>query len=329
MNSCASYPCINGGTCVPIFQPNVSPPYACVCSIRFTGQRCEQELISINPCSSNPCRLGSTCMPNSQNTAFACLCQPNYTGVTCNIIVAAAATYPTTTTTAYPYFTLANGCFSSPCMNGGTCVSSQFGYLCNCSPGYMGLRCEQAKSIDLCSTNSCYNGGTCSTLSNNMRDQYTVMCYCPQGYTGSRCQTSVLNIPVCQCVNNGLCRYDGSCQCQPNYYGTRCEYYQLSQPATQQVPVFYTPPTTTTTHAQLSVCPTGLCLMGTCTQIPNGAGYYCICNAGWTGPRCTIRNYCQTYYSQCQNGAQCVNTQDGFGCVCNAGTTGQYCQTGM
>jgi Notch-like protein len=326
---------MNTGTCVPIYQSNVSPPYACVCPVTYTGQRCEQQLLNINPCSSNPCKLGSTCLPSPQNTAFTCLCVPNYTGVTCNIQVAAQVTIPppivtyttpstttptttTTTTTTSPYYTLANGCYSGPCMNSGTCVSSQFGYLCNCPPGYMGLRCEQRKSIDLCMVNSCYNGGTCTTLSNNLADQYTVICYCPPGYTGSRCQTPVASLPVCQCYNNGLCRYDGSCQCQSGYYGTRCESSYQGATAAQPAAVYTT---------ASSVCPAGLCLQGSCAQIPNGAGYYCICNWGWTGTRCTIRNYCQTYYSQCLNGAQCVNLQDGFTCVCNAGTTGQFCQT--
>ena len=319
-NACSAYPCSNGGTCVPIYQAHVNPPYACVCLLAYTGTRCEQPLAHLNPCTSNPCKLGSTCLPNTAYNTYSCLCQPGYTGSTCN-------TYFSATTAAPNYFTIANNCFSSPCINGGTCTSSQFGYLCSCPSGFMGLRCDQPKStVDLCPVNSCYNGGTCSTVSNYQADQYTVVCYCPVGYTGSRCQTLIRLIPTCQCVNSGLCRYDGSCQCQANYYGSRCEHYQFSN----QVTVAPPPPAAIiqSPSSVANLCPAGLCVQGRCAQIPQGAAYYCICDWGWSGPRCNIRNYCQTYYAQCQNGAQCVNTQSGFQCVCGAVTTGQFCETG-
>ena len=35
-----------------------------------------------------------------------------------------------------------NECSSNPCLNGGTCVDQVNGYVCNCQPGYNGVRCQ-------------------------------------------------------------------------------------------------------------------------------------------------------------------------------------------
>ena len=44
VTGCASNPCLFGSTCVPITQPGVNPPYACVCQLSYTGPRCDQLL---------------------------------------------------------------------------------------------------------------------------------------------------------------------------------------------------------------------------------------------------------------------------------------------
>lgn len=319
-NACDSNPCLYGSTCVPITQPNVTPPYACVCQVNYTGLRCDQPVA--NPCSANPCGYYGTCLPNYQTNTYTCQCQPNYTGPTCSQMV---TFQPVTTRAASP-------CLSNPCLNGATCQSSSIGYTCQCPIGYVGLRCDQRQFIDLCTTNSCYNGGTCQTQS-RAPDQYTVYCLCPVEYTGSRCQTRVTNnnnnngyfptptttqfsyiAPLCQCQNNGVCRQDGTCQCPTNYYGNRCEFFQNNN---------YVQPSIATTA---NPCPAGLCVQGTCNTIPQGGASYCVCNLGWTGPRCNVRNYCQSFQAVCRNGGVCVNRENGFSCSCPPSTTGAYCE---
>ena len=40
-----------------------------------------------------------------------------------------------------------NECSSNPCLNGGTCVDQVNGYVCNCQPGYNGVRCQTGECL--------------------------------------------------------------------------------------------------------------------------------------------------------------------------------------
>ena len=348
-NACASSPCINGGTCRSISDPNVQPPFACICppaysglrcetfisqssacnpnpctnggtcstnpytggftctcAARFTGPKCTDVIYPPNPCNNNPCASGSTCQATASGT-FSCICPPNRTGQTCTEQISYNPTTPST-----------SACSSGPCLNGATCIPYSLGYQCQCVTGYVGARCETRMFINLCNANTCYNGGTCETQS-KVQDEYTVVCFCRPGFTGSRCQTSTSSLtttaanPVtCPCLNNGQCRSDGTCACQNGYYGNRCEYYSN--------------PTTAATTP--NPCPTGLCINGYCQLGPQAGTSYCICNIGWTGPRCNVRNYCQSPQAVCQNGGTCVNNLNGYSCACRAGFSGSNCQDG-
>lgn len=142
-------------------------------------------------------------------------------------------------------------------------------------------------------------------------------------YSGSRCQlgnviTTTIGPyqPTCNCFNNGVCGSGGICQCPSPYFGSHCEYYNSNN---------Y--PTTTSATPQFQ-CPAGLCVEGTCAQLPQGGAlYYCICNFGWGGSRCNIRNWCLSSSGNlCQNGGTCTSNQYGYSCTCQYGFYGQNCQ---
>lgn len=53
-----------------------------------------------------------------------------------------------------------NFCASSPCDNGGTCISLQGGdFKCHCLKGFQGKTCSE--DIDECQLSPCSHGGTC------------------------------------------------------------------------------------------------------------------------------------------------------------------------
>ena len=74
-------------------------------------------------------------------------------------------------------------CASSPCQNGGACVTlgGDCSYTCNCVLGYAGTNCET--NIDDCATSPCQNGGTCVDGINSYS------CNCVPGYAGDNCET--------------------------------------------------------------------------------------------------------------------------------------------
>ncbi len=50
-------------------------------------------------------------------------------------------------------------CATNPCLNGGSCISSTEGYLCECSISFSGNKCQIRTSY--CDSNLCLNGGSC------------------------------------------------------------------------------------------------------------------------------------------------------------------------
>ncbi|KAK3583737.1 hypothetical protein CHS0354_022771 [Potamilus streckersoni] len=108
-------------------------------------------------------------------------------------------------------------CAHSPCQNGGTCETTQSGYTCKCSFGYIGVRCQD---YDECISNPCFNNGTCY----QGRDVY--YCMCVPGYIGARCETNYDECSSNPCKNGATCidRVNGyNCHCVPGYVGVNCE----------------------------------------------------------------------------------------------------------
>ncbi len=87
--------------------------------------------------------------------------------------------------------------------NGGSCVATTTGYLCQCSYPYTGFSCEAIipppprpacacvvcpcptpvlTAVNPCLPNPCQNNGGCAVVASVAR------CYCPSSYTGYYCQ---------------------------------------------------------------------------------------------------------------------------------------------
>lgn len=82
-NPCLSFPCQNGGTCIPAGNNST---FTCNCTAGYSGATCQT---NINECASNPCMLGGTCVDLVNK--FLCLCPAcgigNVTNSTANATV--------------------------------------------------------------------------------------------------------------------------------------------------------------------------------------------------------------------------------------------------
>ena len=75
-----------------------------------------------------------------------------------------------------------NFCASEPCLNGGKCTDSKYGFICKCSAPYYGLRCE--KKTNMCQHTICQHSVSCTDLGTDVK------CSCLPGYGGKYCDTS-------------------------------------------------------------------------------------------------------------------------------------------
>ncbi|CAF3399711.1 unnamed protein product [Rotaria socialis] len=229
MLPCDSNPCSNNSTCLSFTLTN----YTCVCPKFYMGSHCSERkticsknlcqgnaICVVNPnsgeevclcpsgryginceliaaCELNPCVHG-TCHNNDENT-FQCICQPGFTGTTCDMP--------------------SDFCNTNPCTNGGTCSNLGNGsFICACLQDFTGSDC----SVAHCTKNSCFNGGTCSIQNKALQ------CTCPCGYTGTRCETPFDTCALTVCQNNATrlmntttCQC--SCLCPSTFTGHLCE----------------------------------------------------------------------------------------------------------
>ncbi|CAC5394269.1 unnamed protein product [Mytilus coruscus] len=162
------------------------------------------------------------------------------------------------------YTTKEDACVSSPCLNGGTCITAGCSYYCICQDGFTGYKC----GVTPCTSSPCLNNGEC----NIQNDTY--QCDCPVGFNGSECQETPCSVEPC--FYNGTCTVLGnsfSCECMNGYNGSKCE---------------------------VTPCLSSPCLNGgTCT--PAGSNYICSCPTGYFGNQCQVQTSCQYGWKMHEN----------------------------
>ncbi|KAI0235375.1 hypothetical protein LSAT2_014106 [Lamellibrachia satsuma] len=81
VNECASFPCLNGGTCVDRVGG-----FTCQCKSGRKGFICQADIIE---CNSNPCTNGGMCVQGVHS--YSCNCEPRYYGFNCETVIPPSA----------------------------------------------------------------------------------------------------------------------------------------------------------------------------------------------------------------------------------------------
>ncbi|XP_072039473.1 uncharacterized protein [Amphiura filiformis] len=376
VNSCPAYPnarCVAhfcGGCFAFFYDVNGNPISGCSNVCPPTTPRVD--------CFANPCEVNScTAYPNARCVANYCGgCRALFYDVNGNPIrecsacpiqacialydpqcgsdgvtygneceLARAACSDPTLTLAYQGVCTADPCGSAPCLNGALCLGGTTGYICRCTQGYTGPRCEIPMSGP-CSSAPCLNGALCLPGTTGF------ICRCAQGFTGPRCENQISGFP-CEsqpCLNGGDCvdssAGDYICQCIGGFGGRNCEIPTPVSPCTSdsqpcqnggicrdsstggyicQCVLGFTGrnceiPTT-------GPCSSSPCLNGATCRSTTTGNVICICAPGFGGVRCETQLPGPCSSNPCRNGATCVGSTTGFICRCAQGFTGPRCET--
>ncbi|XP_068705343.1 fibropellin-1-like isoform X2 [Montipora foliosa] len=356
---CSTHPCLNGGLCIDSYSGYNSYPwkwnqgflhYLCLCQAGFTGSNCEVDICKkcdVNakclndtcicvegyygdgftchkiphPCHPNPCKNGAKCK-EMEGGEYDCECPPGTSGKHCEE---------------------KDACVPNPCANNGKCMQSpDGGYRCTCENGYTGVNCDLV--IDGCLGNPCQNGATCRF------ENGKVQCLCKGKFTGPTCSecgcpkgNPTADPPIfaqkcdaegeCYCesdmnqVKNGCLRLEdpNPCLSNPCQNGGTCVTIDING---GKAYLCECPEGFKGINCEQAVCTPGYCLNGGICK-PVNKQPTCICQAGYTGPRCgkkpiTPSDYCHP--NPCLNGGSCVQVQGGYDCHCDIQFTGAHCE---
>uniref|UniRef100_A0A8B9CHJ0 Cubilin n=1 Tax=Anser brachyrhynchus TaxID=132585 RepID=A0A8B9CHJ0_9AVES len=338
--ACSSNPCENSGTCV-----NSLDGFFCICPSNWQGLLCS---VDVNECqiyagTALGCQNGATCV----NTpgSYSCSCTPETYGSHCA-----------------SKFDDCQGGAETLCEHG-ICIDAERDqpnkpkYHCICATGWMSPPGSPACSADI---------DECSLPNPPCSQNPPVQCHntlgsyscgpCPTGWQGNGHSCQDINecesnnggcstAPMVPCINTmgsfhcGLCPpgYEGDGQtctqvdiCSINNGG--CHPLATCTSVSGLMPFC----SCTSGYTGNGYGPNGCSPLSDICQLQNPCangqcvatifGYFCLCNAGWTGPNCT-ENIDECSSNPCQNGGSCTDGINSYTCECTSAWTGPQCQT--
>ena len=146
-----------------------------VCAENFYGVDCSQS------CNKSDCSGNGQCRAIVNSNDFACVCDPGFTGETCDVNIDECET------------------MNIDCNGNGQCLDGTNNFTCNCDAGFTGEQCEV--NIDNCESidNPCNWHGHCVDHIND------ISCICEPGYTGKTCEENINDCVGVDCSEHGHC----------------------------------------------------------------------------------------------------------------------------
>ncbi|PVD35988.1 hypothetical protein C0Q70_02958 [Pomacea canaliculata] len=215
-----------------------------------------------------------------------------------------------------------NECQSNPCQNGGTCVDSYNGFICQCPPNWKGVTCSA--DVNECGEyagtdrGSSQHGATCVNLPGSFR------CDCAPNWYGILCSSSVDD--CASASHQALCGH-GTCINEANTHVGQPRYRCICDNGWTHNPNSSDPACNTDVNeclASQSPCSTDPQVQ--CINVP-GTFYCGPCPAGFNGNGFTCQdiNECEINNGGCSISprVECINTRGSRACgPCPAGYQG-------